>query len=160
MSSEALVGARTAESHDTDLIVVLADLGRVETRPERGGEYLLDHDFEAVSGAARVATALAADDQIVTVGMIDHVVVGYAITRWVERGTVRVGHIDELFVHPDARSVGVAAALLERSVSWARANNCEAIESQVLPGNRTAKNFFERVGMVTRQMRVSTRLND
>lgn len=160
MTSEPLVTARLAESGDQALIATLAALGRDEIRPTRGGELLLDHDFEGIDASDRVATALSADDEMVVVGRIDQVIVGYALVRQVSKGTVRVAHIDELLVHPQARAVGVAAAMLQLAVEWARINDCTAIESQVLPGNRDAKNFFERVGMVTRQMRVSTSLTD
>jgi GNAT superfamily N-acetyltransferase len=66
--------------------------------------------------------------------------------------------IDELIVHPQAQAIGVGSEILAEVRRWATAHQCEALESQVLPGNRAAKNFFERVGMKTRKMRVSADL--
>ena len=66
--------------------------------------------------------------------------------------------IEELVVHPRAQAIGVGSEILAQVRSWAIATSCQAIESQVLPGNRAAKNFFERVGMKTRKMRVSADL--
>ena len=53
------------------------------------------------------------------------------------------GHVDLLFVHPDAEGRGVARALLEHLCSWARANGIETLISHV---SITARPVFERAG--------------
>lgn len=141
-------------------VLALAEQARAETRPDRGGELLLDHDWAGVAASERLAHAASDPDQRILVGRIDGVVVGYGVARGSEQGSVRLAMIDELYVHPDARGIGVAAAILSEVRAWAVETACVAIESQVLPGNRDAKNFFERVGMKTRQMRVSAFLDD
>lgn len=152
-----VVSARTAVREDEATILVLGQLARDEAFPERGGELLLLHDNGDIAFDERLQAAHG-DDQLVVVGAIDSVVVGYAIARQQSQGGVRSAMIEEIMVHPEARSVGVAAAMLQQVIDWARRGKCDVIESQVLPGNRSAKNFFERVGMVTRKMQVSARL--
>ena len=100
----------------------------------------------------------AGDSLLVVVGLIDDVVVGFARCQIVTVGSRRVACVDDLFVHSEARGVGVGASMLGRIREWACENECSHLESQVLPGNREAKNFFERMGMVTRRMQVSTEL--
>ena len=92
-------------------------------------------------------------------GSIDETVVGYALAEVRKTSSGQLCMIDELLVDPAARAVGVGSAMLESVLEWAIANDCQAIESQVLPGNRAAKNFFERLGMKTRKMRVSRDLD-
>lgn len=152
-----MIEAREASEADSEVLVTLAEMARDEARPERGGELLLVHDNEDLAAVARLEQA-AGTGHLSVVGLIDDVVVGYALAQQHERGGIRSVMIDELFVHVEARGVGVGAAMLSEVQGWARAHGCDVIESQVLPGNRAAKNFFERVGMVTRKMQVSARL--
>ena len=152
--AEQLVASRIATADDRSLVERLERSAEAEARPERGGELLLEVDRPLI--AARDA---AAGEQAVTVvGLIDGVVVGYARCRQLATGSHRVASIDDLYVHPEARGVGVGASMLLLLRDWASEHGCTHIESQVLPGNREAKNFFERMGMVTRRMQVSTAL--
>ena len=127
-----------------------ATMARAEVVDERGGRWLLEHDLPRVDVTLRHGEAVDADDRCVVVGQVDGVVVGYAYAYLSRAASNLLCMIEELFVHPQARGVGVGAALSAHVRSWAQASNCVAIESHVLPGNRAAKNFFERVGMVRR----------
>lgn len=121
-------------------------------RSERGGRWHLDHDLVDDQPWP------APDDHLV-VGCIDDAVVGFGRAHLSPASTGEVlAVVSELVVHPDARSIGVGSAVLAAIEAWAVSNGCAAIESHVLPGNRAAKNFFERVGMKTRKMRVSADL--
>lgn len=159
MPSDALLDARVAQDPDLPAIAALAALARAEAHPTRGGRLLIEHDYENEPDDVRLQRSRERDDAGLWTGLLDGVPVGYASAALVDKGTVRVAMIDTLFVHPDARGVGVAAELLTRVRAWAVASGAEALESQVLPGNRDAKNFFERTGMITRQMRVSMNLD-
>ena len=160
MTTNPLLDARVADAHDLPLLEALATIAYDEAHPTRGGRLLLEHDYENASGRERLQASLDGADAGLWCGTVDEVPVGYASAALADRGGIRVAMIDTLFVHPDARGIGVAAELLERVRSWALDAGAQALESQVLPGNRDAKNFFERTGMITRQMRVSMDLVD
>ena len=153
-----LVSARAAAADDIARTVSIVEAEQATTRTERGGRWHLDHDGPSESAQVRHGATLSDDRQTLVVGCIDNVVVGVASAALSTTTTGQLCMIDELVVHPDARAVGVGSAILEEVRHWALSHNCEAIESQVLPGNRAAKNFFERVGMKTRKMRVSADL--
>lgn len=153
-----LVRARPAISADVERTVSLTALQNAASRDERGGRLHLEHDTLGYEPEQAHAEAVAASDQTLIVGCIDGVVVGFARAGLHATRHARLCMIDELIVHPSARAIGVGSAMLESVREWATSRGCEAIESQVLPGNRAAKNFFERLGMKTRKMRVSADL--
>ena len=154
-----LVTARHGTADDVSLTAELAEAERGTLRDERGGRWHIEHDTVA-DDAAHVRHTAALDDtnSVLVVGCVDDVVVGFGLAAL---STTRDGvlcMIDELIVHPEARAIGVGSAVLAAIEQWAREHRAQAIESHVLPGNRSAKNFFERVGMKTRKMRVSADL--
>lgn len=152
------VVARLATAEDLTHVVALANAARTESETERGGHLLFDLTHASVGRVERYEAIMSNADQIAVAGCVGDAVVGYATAR-TERGTGElICVLDELFVHPNARTVGVGATLLAATQDWAAEQGCTYVESQVLPGNRAAKNFFERVGMVTRAMRVSAPL--
>ncbi len=122
-----------------------------EIRDQRGGALLL---------ATRTADESPEAGAVWFVGLIEQATVGFAQATVEQLGGERVAMIAELYVDPRTRQAGVAEALLAAVRNWAIEHRCTHIESQVLPGNREAKNFFERLGMVTRLMRVSAPLVD
>lgn len=153
-----LVRARIANAADLETVVGLADAEHHTVRSERGGRWHLDHDVVGADPSSDYQRALDVADANVVVGCIDDVVVGFASVSLSPTVDGQLCMIDELIVHPQARAVGVGSEILEVVRAWALEHDCQAIESQVLPGNRAAKNFFERVGMKTRKMRVSADL--
>lgn len=153
-----LASSRPAGAADIDVIVRLAGLGVVELDPTRGGALMLHHDLGQVGAPARYMHALEGELEHLIVGAVDGIVVGFGRASIATSSAATVCLIEELFVHPNARGVGVAARILDDLRAWAVENRCGFIESHVLPGNRAAKNFFERLGMVTRKMRVSVDL--
>lgn len=95
--------------------------------------------------------SLGTERELVLAGTIDGAVVGYAMAHEepLEDGG-RVAVLTDVYVEPDARGVGVGAALLDAAVAWATERGCRGIDSAVLPGMRASKNFFEAAGMVAR----------
>ena len=52
----------------------------------------------------------------------------------------------QMWVAPEARGHGVAAALLDAALLWARARNAHAMELGVVDGNAAARRLYERAG--------------
>jgi ribosomal protein S18 acetylase RimI-like enzyme len=147
--------ARPAEANDLDAVAALARQAIAELREQRGGEIWSVREAREEPVEDLLATALRDDQQEVFVGTIDDVIVGYAVVR-VEplRDGRRLAMIDDVYVEPDARGVGVGEALMERIIDWASSRGCSGLDAMVLPGNRDAKNFFERFGLTARAILV------
>ena len=88
------------------------------------------------------------------------VAVGYAVVRLEETGIGRLAVVSDLFVEPDARCVGVGRALMEAVVEWATDSGCHGVDAEVLPGDRSTKNFFEAFGLVARKITVHRSLGE
>ena len=150
------ITARPAAADDLGAVRALVSLAATEARPQRGGALLIDFDFGGV-----LDVDISADDAVATfVGVLDDTVVGYLVLRRHVTNGVTVAMVEQLFVHPETRSVGVGATLLNCAAERGRQRSAVRLESHVLPGNRAAKNFFERMGLVTRKMRVSAPIDD
>jgi len=91
----------------------------------------------------------------VLLGTIDEtpVAYGYLTVARVADGSLHAV-IEELFVEPEARGVGVGEALVGELLENARARGAVAVQSTALPGDRATKNFFESQGMVARAILV------
>ena len=152
-SKAEVEGARPAEPADVDALVALVAAEHAELTIQRGGPLWAAH--ARVATTDRLSAALADDHGLVLAGTIDDVVLGVATARLVEApgvGTIAV--IDDLYVDPDAREVGIGHALITQIASWANAQGCVGVDATVLPGNRAAKNFFEAHGLVARAISV------
>ena len=58
----------------------------------------------------------------------------------------RVGFLHILYVHPSARQLGVAAALVRATVDRLRAHGRDMLELEVLASNERARSVYERWG--------------
>jgi ribosomal protein S18 acetylase RimI-like enzyme len=153
--------ARGATVDDLDQIVLLARRGIAELTPMRGGATWAAREARPEPLDAAFAALLDRDDVTVVAGTIDDVVVGFGVGR-IERLRDGRDHgvVDELFVEPDARSVGVGEAIVERLVAFFTGRGCAGADALALPGNRAAKNFFEQQGFVARAIVMHKRLSD
>ena len=88
-------------------------------RPQRGGQlWSLTLGRQEPLGES-LAPALTDPDQRVVVGTIDDAVIGYGTVRVVGLADGRpLGVVDELFVEPEARAVGVGEAMMDLLVAW------------------------------------------
>lgn len=147
-------GARPATGDDVERLAELATAAKAELAANRGGSIWVRREARAATDDAAMSAALAAPGLVVA-GTIDEVVVGYAIVRpdRLADGAV-LGVLEDLYVEPDARGVGVGEALMDQVLAWAAANGCTGLDSMVLPGDRAAKNFFESFGLVARAILV------
>ena len=143
--------ARTACESDiavvADLIAAVGD----EKREQKGGALWFRRERRWTDPPADLAAALAAPDHEVAVGTLDGAVVGYGIVRTERLGDgALLGVIDDIYVDPGAREVGLGAALMDHMLDWCRAQGCIGVDSLALPGDRSTKNFFESFGLVAR----------
>lgn len=54
--------------------------------------------------------------------------------------------VDDVYVTPQYRSLGVGRALLENVESWARDKGANGISLQVAAANRRGRDFYDRLG--------------
>lgn len=143
--------ARRATGDDVVRLAELAAALRAELEPMRGGDLWAATRAPVPPLTEHFAARLDAPDTLTLVGTIDAVVVGYASARvQALRDGRRLAVVDEVFVEPDARAVGVGECLLDAVVAWAAEQQCHGVDASALPGHRTAKNFFEAHGFTAR----------
>ena len=149
--------SRPAEPGDLPVLVDLAGLLVDELMPMKGG--VVWSLREARPEPPTEAELFGHDDIRAVVGTIDDVVIGYGVAR-IEalHDGRRLGVISELFVHPEARGVGIGELMLADLVAFLRDSGCMGIDAMSLPGHRAAKNFFEQQGLVARRIVMHTSL--
>ena len=143
--------ARTAVAADLPALVALVSAAADEKREQKGGGLWFRRERRQGDPATELDRALAADDREVVAGTLDGTVVGYGLVR-VEHladGT-SLGVIDDIYVDPGARAVGIGEAIMNHLIDWCRARGCFGVDSLALPGDRHTKNFFESFGLVAR----------
>ena len=106
-----------------------------------------------------LAKALTDPGTIVLAGTVDSEVVGYAVGRaeTLRNGTT-LGVVDDLFVDPEARGVGVGTAVMGQLLEWFSSQGCIGVDAPALPGARATKNFFEATGFTARLIVMHHRL--
>jgi GNAT superfamily N-acetyltransferase len=144
---------RAATSADADAIAWLERLSRSATESARGGHALLG---ERPAVAPGWASRIDGRPGSVLVGVVEGVPLGYL--AWSYDG--KLAHIEHVFVHADARGLGIGDALLGAAMTAARGVGATAIEAEVLPGDREMKNLYERAGVVARKLVLRGTLND
>ncbi len=106
-----------------------------------------------------LAASLVDPDQRIVVGCIDDVIIGYGDMRVQGLSDGQpLGVIDELYVEPEARAVGVGEAMMDLLLEWCNERGCIGIDAVALPGDRETKNFFETFGLTARAIVVHRRL--
>jgi GNAT superfamily N-acetyltransferase len=148
-----LEGARPATASDVERLAVLGRQGAAELAPMRGGAVWGAREARPEPLEDAYRDLLVRDDTAVVVGTIDGVVIGLGVGR-VERlrDGRDLGVIEELFVEPEARSIGVGEAIVEQLLEFFGRRRCIGADALALPGNRATKNFFEQHGFVARSI--------
>jgi GNAT superfamily N-acetyltransferase len=143
--------ARPATAADLPRIAELARQAITELSTQKGGGVWRLREARAEPLEEGLAADLRAPDHLVLVGTIDDAVVGYAVVipETVEEGQ-RLARLEDLYVEPDARGVGVGAAMMHAVLAWAEEGGFVGIDSLALPGTRATKNFFESFGLTAR----------
>lgn len=144
-------GARPATPDDLDELVLLSAEAQRELAPTRGGAVYYAREARAVADIESFRASLADGTHLVVVGTIDGVIVGYgSLHLEALRTGEQLGMVDDLFVLPEGRGVGVGEAMMDLLVAFSEAHGCIGIDAVALPGNRATKNFFETFGLVAR----------
>jgi len=150
---------RVAVPADLPELVAMAETAADEVRDHKGGQRYLDR--EARQGDLRTSfeAQMGRPDAIVVIGTIDDVAVGFSTAAIEELPTTStIASLGEIWVLEGFRGVSIGELMLAHIRAWATDQGCTHLEGWVHPGNRHAKNFFETAGMVTRLLRVSTKL--
>ncbi len=93
---------------------------------------------------------LVAPDACALVGLLDDVLCAVGVATWSTAPDGLRGRVELCYVEPAARGVGVGSALLEGLVAGLVAADCTSVDAWALPGDRAAKNHFERHGFRAR----------
>jgi len=153
--------ARRAGVDDLDDLERLARLAIEQHKPLRGGLLWSLTLGRQEPVAESLQRAITDPDQRVVVGTIDEAVVGYGAVHVLGLADGRpLGVVDELYVEPGARAVGVGEALMDLLVAWCRDRGCVGIDAVALPGDRETKNFFETFGLKARAIVVHRQLDE
>ncbi|HTN99357.1 MAG TPA: GNAT family N-acetyltransferase, partial [Microthrixaceae bacterium] len=100
-------------------------------------------------------------NRLVLIGSIGSTSVGFAVVSTAQlREDYLLADINEIFVEPDARDIGVGEALMAAITQWATERGCTGLDSRALPGDRSTKNFFESNGLVARAILVHRDLRE
>jgi len=151
--------ARPARRGDIGTIADLAREARREARDYRGGARWMAAEAAPEPLEDYLKELMADPGAIVLTGVWEDAVVGYSWARRIVRQDGSpIARIEELFVTPEARSVGVGESLFNALAQWAREEQLTAMDAFVLPGHREAKNFFETFKMTAHALIVHTRL--
>ncbi len=101
-----------------------------------------------------LASAVADPEVDVLLGTVDGVPFGLCVAGTAgllpQAAGERVGEVRLIFTEPEARGIGVAEAMLAAALDALRARGVSRFDVRVLPGHRTAKNFFEAAGFAAR----------
>ncbi len=117
----------------------------------RGGELWYQRDAQPEPLEASYDALLDAPDALLLVGSLDDVVLGFgAVHVEVLRSGARLGVVTDLFVEPDARSVGIGEEIVGAILEFCAQRQCTGVDAPALPGHRAAKNFFETHGFTAR----------
>ena len=137
MMSAPIIAIREAVAEDESDLSTLDMEARSEGARHRGSRHLFDSLGPFSDRWAGRGTSHGFD-----VAVVRELVVGFVVVRHGERPL-----LDQVFVLPQARGLGVGSNLLKDAVSRHGAENLDALS---LPGDRLTKNLYERSGLKAR----------
>jgi len=145
--------ARVALPGDVPRIAELARGLRRELQGIRGGSLWAAREARPEPLDDAFAALLRADETRVVVGTFDGEVVGFATAVvTVLRDGQRLGVVEEIYVEPGARAVGVGEAMIDDLLEFFVGAGCMGVDALALPGHRATKNFFEDSGFTARAL--------
>jgi ribosomal protein S18 acetylase RimI-like enzyme len=143
--------SRPATADDVARVAELARVMRDELAVMKGGVLWSTREARPEPLEDSYRALLDRNDARLVVGTLDDVVVGFgAVVVETLRSADRLGVITDLFVEPEARSVGLGETIAGDLVAFCTAQECVGIDALALPGHRAAKNFFEGSGFIAR----------
>ena len=119
-----------------NLICALADYEKLK-RPNKDAQSRLKNDIFTPNPKIKVYLA-----------EIDNKAIAYAITCYLYSSFLALPtlYIEDIFVLPEYRRLGVGKALFRHLAKVALENNCGRLEFQVLDWNKSAVDFYEKLG--------------
>ena len=140
------------------MIALLKQVGQVhhEIRPDlfRAGAQKYDE--------AALSALLADKNRPILIADVEDAVAGYAfcILQVTENDPVlcdrKVLYIDDLCVEENLRGQGIATALYEKVLEYARQLGCQAVTLNVWCGNDSAMKFYEKSGFKPQKIGMET----
>ena len=147
--------AKVATPEELLIIAELADEAVREQIDGRGGYIWSRRETSTVPYVLSLEASMASPDEEIWVGTLDGTVLSYARAKVeVLRTGEYLGLVTDIYVTPEARSVGLGEALINVIIAWCSERKCVGIDSMALPGNRETKNFFETFGFKARLLTV------
>lgn len=147
---------RRAVADDAGALRDLERDARAALADTRGGNRWLDEHPEIGDRWASAVSEGAVFLAVISVDGVD-IPVGYLIAGLVH-GPMRIVHVDQVWVDPDARELGFGDEMLAAAIAWGRECGAALVEGHALPGDRNIKNLYERAGVTARLITVSRRL--
>ena len=147
--------AKVASTEELSIIAQLADEAVLEQMDGRGGYIWSRRETSTVPYILSLEASMASPDEEIWVGTLDNAILSYARAKVeVLRTGEYLGVVTDIYVTPEARSVGLGEALINVIIKWCQERKCVGVDSMVLPGNRETKNFFETFGFKARLLTV------
>lgn len=147
-----LVNSRLANEQDFNYISDIYSDYLNEIKDHRGSQHMLDNLFQI--NFDLLSRLKDNPDFLLLVGTFEEVVLGFAICELIGDRAV----LQFIVVSKGARKVGIGSSMLNKIVSVMKSKGIQTIDSQVMPGERHSKNFFESFGMKARLIIVSSEL--
>jgi GNAT superfamily N-acetyltransferase len=145
--------ARPAAPADVEAIAELVREGVAALSVLRGGAVweLQAARREPIEDGVRADLVRDPSDGATVVGAVAGTIVGYgcSVVEALADGS-RLSVVRDLYVHPEARGIGVGEAMMNLLVAHAEAVGAIGIDALALPGDRQTKNFFETFGLKAR----------
>lgn len=141
--------ARKADATELGFIAGLWAEAVSELDGQRGG-FLLAGSLTRPDLDAALKEAQSDPERLIVLGLLDGAGVGFASAVRDRDRREPVAAIEVIYVQPDARQVGVAEAMVGAVMRWADERGCVGVDAPALPGNRSAKAFFEDNGFTAR----------
>jgi GNAT superfamily N-acetyltransferase len=141
--------ARLAEAADLAAVAELWQRAVADLNGQRGG-LLLAATLYRTDLPGYLKAAVDDDARLLVLGLIDETAVGVASVIRSENPGGPLAVIELIYVDPEARSIGVAEAMLNPIMEWCSKQHCVGVDAPALPGNRAAKAFFEGNGFLAR----------
>jgi GNAT superfamily N-acetyltransferase len=102
------------------------------------------------AGLLEMARTLATDPSqgAIFVACLDDAPVGFATLdwKWSSLKSARIGFLEDIYVHPDARGLGIADALIETCADRCRELGMPALQWLTQPENKRAQRVYDRTG--------------
>jgi ribosomal protein S18 acetylase RimI-like enzyme len=109
----------------------------------------LDEELQEIADLVGEGIVLVAEEEGVAIGL--------ALGR---RSGTKVAELRDLYVRPDARQNGVAAALVREFAKRAAEDGLEVVELEVLASNDVARTVYERWGFQLVELRLAASVSE